>query len=515
MYDQIKINNDIYIELDSTYRNRTIYPNQSTFITNVGCPSSGNTGIDAIDPVLSGFPSHKIHIDDRNFLYEESFSGGTPSVPKLGGPVSDIDDFYKGMTLKNITTNEETIIDKYDGLSKFTTLHFPFSNNWSSENKFNIISTTSNQVIYDPNGDNIHVGKYIYNPLLDEGSNFKKIIMFDPLTMTYLLESPFNAVPSQTDILEVRSSGYMIKGKGNIQGNHLSMTNPQSSFVGNFIRITSGDEGVVYNGQYYVSTNDYWCIDGGQMTPSHNVTFSLNNDRMIYYSNDKHAWMDNVFTTYVANDPILEEEAIMITSENVLRSSGIFPKMEYKTMKDSLKLITAIDDTGVIFKPAVNINKEVDYEILQYSYDNIGYLDVYSTSQGLYEVELIDLVIPNVILDNELGSRIAFYPFVYVQFNNPNNKTKRLLHTNNPNISSVVFKCPVYDINTPSMSKYVKLDSNGMKQTIQFNTTSPIEFSVFFPDGSILQTQEKDTLPPSVPNHNLQISALFRLSKVC
>jgi hypothetical protein len=55
------------------------------------------------------------------------------------------------------------------------------------------------------------------------------------------------------------------------------------------------------------------------------------------------------------------------------------------------------------------------------------------TSAVCYEVTLIELTLPNVLL--KTGSRIAFYPYVYVEFSNVSSAEKastNLFYSNNP-----------------------------------------------------------------------------------
>ena len=508
MYNQQKINKNLYIELDSTYRDRSVYPYQSHFITNVGKPRKVyNSGMDAIDPIQTSYPIRTFKVGSRKTI--GTFGGGTPSVPKLTG-TSDMDNFYNGMTLINTTTQESSIIQKYDGFMKLATLYFPFS---SVENvhSFEITDNTTKNIIFDPDGDDVNIGKFVYNTNLD---SFKKIIAFDPLNKMYILNEPFESI-SDGDTLEIRSSKYMYKGSGTVVNhNHLTI-NPNNAKIGNFIRVLSKSH-IKYNGVKYSTTNDTWSVHDGEITKSHHQVF-INKDEFIYYSHDKYSWVVKQFDQVpVIGDRIVEKDSELITSVHVVKDGLIVPKLYNSLDQNSLKLISSVDETGVIFQPPFTESTTfIEYEILQYSYDNCGYLDIYSSSQGFYEIELMDLVLPNVILDNEVGSRIAFYPFVYVEFSNTNNNTKNLIRSNNPNSISAVFKCPIIDINTPSISKYVKLDSNGMKQIIQFNTTNPITFSVYLPNGELFKTRDIDNSPPNVPNHNLQISALIKLSKVC
>ncbi len=126
------------------------------------------------------------------------------------------------------------------------------------------------------------------------------------------------------------------------------------------------------------------------------------------------------------------------------------------------------------------------------------------------EVELINLVLPNVPLTS--GSRIAFYPYVYVDFRpRTSAKTvgKDIIYSNNPNAHDAIFICPITDIIDPEDSPFIKVDAFGMTQSIKFRPNDTFYFRVYLPDGTLFQPLEPDNEPPLAPNPALQIEAIF------
>ena len=197
---------------------------------------------------------------------------------------------------------------------------------------------------------------------------------------------------------------------------------------------------------------------------------------------------------------------------------GQYVRFTSGALENQVKLITEYDGSTrtITFTPPVTVGPLPTYEILQYTRDNTGYIDYYGNGnrqEGLYEIELVDLILPNVTLKNDIGGRIAFYPYVYVEFTNTSMGTNNIISSNNPNSTSAVFRCPIVDTNSPLISTFVKIDSNFMRQVILFNPMNDIKFSVFLPDGSLFTTSEEDNPPPLHPNESLQISALFRITK--
>jgi hypothetical protein len=132
-----------------------------------------------------------------------------------------------------------------------------------------------------------------------------------------------------------------------------------------------------------------------------------------------------------------------------------------------------------------------------------------------YELEIIKLVLPNI--DLITGSRIAFYPYVLVEFTNAGNtvaKSKFILESNNPNASNAEFICPIDDTTNPLVSAFTKVDGNGMTQTMKFVPNQKLRFSVFLPDGDAFQPVMLDNSPPLPPNRRIQISCSFSFRRV-
>lgn len=132
-----------------------------------------------------------------------------------------------------------------------------------------------------------------------------------------------------------------------------------------------------------------------------------------------------------------------------------------------------------------------------------------------YEISLVNLTLPNITLIT--GARIAFYPYVYVEFSNvtaASSSSKNVIYSNNPNSNRALFLVPITDINDPIRSPFIKLDAGSMTQTVKFKPNDCLRFSVFLPDGSLYQTITSDYYSPSGPNFFCQIDALFGIRRL-
>ncbi len=132
-----------------------------------------------------------------------------------------------------------------------------------------------------------------------------------------------------------------------------------------------------------------------------------------------------------------------------------------------------------------------------------------------YEVELLDLILPNVVLTT--GSRIIKYPYVYVSLKTDGTDFKvgrNIITSNNPNSYEATFVCGVTNIVDPDQARFVKIDAMGMTQTIKFKPNSTMFFKVYLPDGTPFIPAEADYPSPLPANPLLQIEAIFGVRRV-
>ena len=165
-----------------------------------------------------------------------------------------------------------------------------------------------------------------------------------------------------------------------------------------------------------------------------------------------------------------------------------------------------------------------NFLILQWSYDNkfpfINSLSSNVTSQEPvpYEIELINLILPNQILDNGKGSLVSFYQYLYVELQNTQGSTTsgppKSIISNNPNAQNMTFRAAMDDVPNPVNSSFIKIDGDGMVQVMKFNPNDNITFKVTFSDGTLFKTVLEEDYGPNEPNPLIQISALFRIRRL-
>ena len=161
-------------------------------------------------------------------------------------------------------------------------------------------------------------------------------------------------------------------------------------------------------------------------------------------------------------------------------------------------------------------------EILPFSYDNFNpfvYTGSLVSQQDMvcYEMQLLSLTLPNYTLDVSQGGRIAFYPYIYVQISNVSATgagLKHIIYSNNPNSTNIIFRAPIYDVQNPLSTPFVRIDGGGMTQTLKFKPNDNLFFKVIMSSGENYQTILQEYYSPSSPNPMAQITALFSFKRM-
>ena len=169
-------------------------------------------------------------------------------------------------------------------------------------------------------------------------------------------------------------------------------------------------------------------------------------------------------------------------------------------------------DTPTIFQAAAEFN------ILEYTEDGVEDMvnHTYRNPQRLsnkYEIDLINLTIPNKVLETGPGGFIANHSYVMVEFFCDSYNKSHVYNTNNPKLENVLFKCIVKDTSNPSSVPFVKFSSDYPVVT-QFRLDDSVSFRIMLPNGETLRTVSKDSVPPARPKKELQISATLKITEV-
>ena len=160
--------------------------------------------------------------------------------------------------------------------------------------------------------------------------------------------------------------------------------------------------------------------------------------------------------------------------------------------------------------------------LLPFSYDNFNpfvYTGSLVSQQDMvcYEIELLNLVLPNDILVVAGGGNIAYYPYVYVELSNVSASganLKHIIYSNNPNSTRVLFRAAIDDVPNPLNSSFIKIDGDGAVQTVKFKPNDNLRFRVSMRNGETFETILEEWFSPLMPNPLAQISAYFSIKRV-
>ena len=500
------MSNNRYLEFDSTYRNRNEWPLASEF--QIPISQSGRKGqLDALDPVCVSAP---IMVWTSNYLDKSGapsgILGGTLlfndtitisntsdnqtfiiKIPN-NNALQQLENYYVGLiiTITASTFRRRIIAYKYlykDGTNNFglITIASSFPDSITNAAPFTIndpttVTDPSNPYFFVPAGriqKNAYTGYLLYN---ETQKQYRKIKDYD----------------STTHMISLNTEGTTSTSTGPIPA-------PLSTDAW-----TVSDNYSIRKQPPYLNTQ--YAPAGGTTVNSVVIT-TLGSTPNNFYKNysvrtipgsNHYSYVNNIPTNSATANPTNEE---IIITNSVYTASGTTTTL---SLSNSLSAIPTL------------------VEILPFSYDNFNpfiYTGSMVSQQDMvcYEVELLNLILPNDVLAVGEGGRIAFYPYVYVQISNvssSNGRLSNIIYSNNPNAIRAIFRVPIDDVINPLISAFIKVDGDGMVQTIKFKPNDNLYFSVFLANGELYQTIIPENYAPSPPNPICQISASFSIRRL-
>ena len=534
------MSNARYIEIDSTYRNRNEWPNPAEFEILIS-QSGRKDKLNAEDPVSLAAPigiswsptgsptgfSQGNGVGTITATVEEIAVGNagdqktTIQVKTTSVSFNNIEGYYNGIVLKN-KTQSTAISIKAQIASRITS--FVYLGKISTDYRYQItvdgaikfdlgdtieindptLITDDYSYFFVPNGrigSNAYSGYILYNETINA---YKNILGYDSVTKLVKVDNPSTSWLSNK--LSIRKQAPIYIKSSDIDNTSVSVFSIKNTF---------SDEQNAYQNSY-VKMGDktrrivrYETFSGrGTIKSLTTIQFPNNASNVNGFYNNAYIQIQGQTTTQITSyngDTDLNPRTATVAN-NFSVSSGSFDFTFH----------------SIFVNPPFDSNIQGPVEILPFSHDNHNPF-VYTGSMVsqqeavCYQVELMDLILPNKILNCGFGSRIAFYPYLYVELTNisgANVGMKNTIYSNNPNATSMIFRVPIYDVQNPIASAFVKLDGDGMVQTVKFKPNESIFFSVHLPNGELFKVLEAENYGPQVPNPDIQISALFSFKRV-
>lgn len=476
-----------YMELNSNYRNRNLFETPAEF--EVGISQTGmKTNIGALDPITYSYP--EIVFVPNNFTSLDLIVSGvpytSPSVidntsagsilivePDVDVPIN-VNGYYKGAVI---------IIVADDGTT----------NNYTVRRRvidWTVLNSGKYQVTLDSViPDNIFLGSSV-----DAFSTIKCVIR-SPDDITDITR-PYLFIPTGLDIENYYNKYVVWNQTLNVSIPILSYDKvTHLALLGNIpLSFALSDVLVIRK----VSPSEY----GTLATTSPTVSRAYDIVQQVSES-----LVNSFLRLYLTASP----NPIDTGTGNVNPNANVIRKI-VKVLDTN----TVVLDEAIPSLPATNWQ----YEIMNFSIDNYSPFiftgSMSSQNQPVaHEISLSSLVLPNVYLKN--GGRIAYYPYVYVEIENlsaTTSSSKNIIYSNNPYTHKAIFKVPITDLNHPSISPFVKLTGNGMKQTMAFKQNDNMRVAVRLPNGEIFKTIKNDTSYGQEPNTFLQTSFCFGIERI-
>lgn len=461
-----------YIEIDSTYRDRTKFPLPGEF--EVPLAQSGSKGrLDAVDPVcysaplttwqsnefvVGGGSSITVLIDAVDSL-QNSVSPQIVFITAVIGTLQHLTNYYRAAVANNTTLSVRRPIVRYQylgvtaGLDRaLIELKTGYPDTFAVGNTITITDPTDLSdpllpLVFVPAGvygDNAYWNDYLYNESLNQ---YRPIIDYGDLTR--LVQTGGAAIVGwlPAHVYSIRKQlpsefGAVSGASSSIVTLWPTASTIQGYYIGDFLRITR--------------------------------------------------------SSLILTPP--ENEARRIVAYN------------------------GATQTVTVFPPfSVAVPVAATGEILGFSRDNLVPLDyngstVSQQQMVCYEVGLLNLVVPNsVIQAGDRGSHVAFYPYLYVELANataPSGGMSNIIYSNNPNAVRMTFRASVNNVNNPTVTSFINIAGNSMLQTIKFKPNDNLYFRVTLPSGETFNTTQTEYYSPFLPNPLGQISAAFSIKRL-
>lgn len=492
------MSNTRYLEIDSTYRDRTIFPEPNSFEVQIS--QSGRKPKEyAVDPVCLSSPiaqwtSNRFNATGGATLAATVVSvgpgiaSGTDNVNLIvsvaAGILQKMKNYYLSCNVRVQLSVGPPITYAYRAISYYEWLSTNGVNDYArivllssfqdsilplnNAVTINIIDPTDLTLtppcVFVPNGyvgSNCYYGLYMYNETI---SQYRRILNYDFAVNLAFLESSV-AGWNATDNYSIRKESPLLTDQQFIS----STTSTITCAIGSFPQIPN-----YYNHNFLrIIPNGTGIYNVGSLAPSGEMK------RIIGYT--------------------------------LLPAIPPYTNVQF-TVTPAFSVAPTISGVG----------NTHSFEILSFSYDNACPF-VYSGSlvsqqeMVCYQMELLNLILPNKTLNTQYGSRIAYYPYVYVELSNVSASgagLTNIIYSNNPNSIRMIFRACIDDMNQPQNAPFIKIDGDKMVQTIKFKPNDNLRFRVIMANGEPFKVNDTEYFSPNQPNDKNQITALFAIKRL-
>lgn len=532
-----------YIEIDSSYRDRNLWPNISEFevlISQSGRREQNNAfdPVSEATPIVTWSPNEFIINNTGSTTFNVTITNITVNSDNTRTILFSVNNGTDLLQTKtNYYTGSHVRLTTGGNLERYRIISYEFiSNQTNNIGKITVnglvnatigngITISSDVTLNDESNLTINPYSFLFVPNGRSGHNaYVNCIIYNHDKKTYRQIIDYDSISKLIKFERVagwlHTDFYSIRKTPPISGQNITTTNfsvfslndlatfsNTQMFKNSFLSLKSVTKPITWHSRLITR---YETLTG-------NVT-ATNSTTEVFFPehalSDDDDYYKDAFIILNPNQPLLRTTH-QITSYNATTKLATFLPAFAGTTAGTLIPFT--------FR-SIFVNKSFDntidlthFEILPFSYDNYNpfvYSGTIQQEMVCYEIELLNLIIPNKILNCGYGNRIAFYPYIYVEISNVHSRAKNAIYSNNFNAAKVTFRVPITDVQNPMNTSFLNFDGDRMIQTIKFNPHDNLFLSVRLSNGELFKTAETELFSPSSPNPEIQISACFKLKKI-
>jgi len=515
------MSNARYIELDSTFRDRALWPEPSEFecpIAQCGVATEARNAINVVSfaSPLAAWTSNRFDAAAP----ASPFLAGTVDTASTGGinawtnnqailisiapPIApqEAPNYYAFAPIHQITSGEKSTVltSTYMGIDPVSSDHKllvtlvtpilmiaaldpirivdPTEVQITMNSPLGLVADANPRyfVPHGPNQDNVYTRHVLYNETLDQS---RPIANYSSLTHSV-------GVNTSTSILPTVDSG-PVTGWTAEDNYSIRRVPPRTIF--NSVASISPSQVVLQGG----------------LAPPGTAGDGFYNGEYIRVRAGANPYVTRLYPTPTDGDPVINEVRRVV---------------DYTF--DGVQSVATVAPPFSITPPTAPGPGQQEIELLQFtteSFRPFRYSGSIVSQQELvcYEIELLNLVLPNLTLAVQGGGRIAFKQYVYVELSNVSSAggtTPYSIYSNNPSSTRMIFRAAIDDVPNPIISGFIKIDGDGMVQTLKFKPNDNLRMSVRMQDGEPYRVTRSDKPPPFEPDPSVQISALFSIRRL-
>ena len=598
-----------YLMIDSTYRDRLLYPSPADFVLPINT-AIGNTIFTSKNPIASGYPVYNFCFLSSTGSFTGTIVAGNPralqvsptidnligvGVPGVYTTLDQAVDILVNLSLQVAADPNTYTITSYDPVRRIIYLDTPIlSTAFGIGVNYTILNPSTSSAIvlqgyrlvvngFPVNNDGFFLSSstqiYVWDLTINEirtgtltnatinltlpfsaawSVDDKYIVSIDTIPTEY---GVFNSVIPTNPILKTGISKFVVVDPGIGYQNQMdvqivSPSDARPAYaigIGKVVFITTtggvSKMELLYCGDQYMMNTDYYLLPVGEvfrpnlavvkvlstavgfvvdnppttsdLTGSYLIPLLLTPEFYYDASTDNVSISPNRSLPYTPNRIMKNVSMIDANSLN-----GLFPIVQTLIYQNK-KIIMTQPFAPALYNRLTATNlalfpEAFNYYVIPYSKDGCVSMDyrgtfVSSSQMVCYGMTVNTLILPNQILNLPFGSLTSSYPYVLLEITNEtasSGHNKAVIYSNNPNTVTATFVCSISDVNNPTITKFININSDRSSQVIKFKPNDNLKFRISMPDGRTFETEIKDYLPPLSPNPLLQINCLIEIIRL-